>query len=519
MTIDQRLKMDRRSLMLGSAAGALALGLGTAPARAAKQEGGKLRIGMGHGQTSDSLDPGTHENSFASQMVFSYNSFLTQIAPDGSVAPDVAESWEASADASSWTFKIRKATFHDGKPVTAKDVLASMNHHRGEDSQSAAKPILAPVTNLEAVGEDAVRFDLVGGNADFPFIVSDYHLPIQPANEDGTLNWQAGVGCGPFVLKNFEPGVRADYEKFDGYYNASNVSFSAIEQLALVDPVARTNALMTGAVDVIDRVDLKTVALLKRNPNVIIDQVAGTQHYTFPMRVNAAPFDDVNVRLALKYAIKRQEMLDKVLQGFGTLGNDLPIGPNQRYFNTDLPQRAYDPEKAKWHLQQSGLSSLDVTLISADAAFAGAVDAANLYAASAKDAGINIRVERAANDGYWSNIWNAKPWCACYWGGRPVEDQMFSTAYESGVPWNDTAWSNERFDELLVQARAELNSDRRREMYFEMQEILHNDGGLVCPMFASYVSARSKSIGRPEQVASNWSLDGHRFAERWWFEG
>ena len=144
------------------------------------------------------------------------------------------------------------------------------------------------------------------------------------------------------------------------------------------------------------------------------------------------------------------------------------------------------------------------------------MDAAQLYQASAREAGINIKIERAANDGYWSNIWNAKPWCACYWGGRPVEDQMFSTAYQSGVPWNDTAWSNERFDELLVKARAELNEDTRRAMYYEMQEILHNDGGLVAPMFASYVNAINKQVTHHEQVASNWSLDGERWAERWW---
>src|SRR5690606_15412257 len=143
----------------------------------------------------------------------------------------------------------------------------------------------------------------------------------------------------------------------------------------------------------------------------------------------------------------------------------------------------------KWHLQQAGMDSIDVTLWTANTAFAGAVDAAQLYAASAAPAGINIKVERAADDGYWANIWTVKPWTACYWGGRPTADQMLSTAYACGAPWNDTNWCNERFDELLGQARAELDEERRREMYFEMQEILHEDGGLVCPMFAAYVDA------------------------------
>jgi len=515
--LTHRAGITRRTMMQGTAAGALMLGAGALPALAAPKQGGKLRIGMAHGQTSDSLDPGTHENGFTGAMVVSYCNYLTEVGPDGNLRGELAENWEASADASSWTFKLREATFHDGRRIKAADVVASINHHRGEGSKSAAKPIVAPIKDLVAVGDDAVRFDLEAGNADFPYIVSDYHLPIMPANEDGTMDWQSRNGSGAFKLVNYEPGVRADFERHDGYHKPGLPYFDAIEMLAVVDPVARTNALMTGSVDVMDRVDLKTVSLLRRNPNVVVHSATGTLHYTFPMRVNEKPFDDNNVRMALKLSVKRQEMVDKILQGFGGLGNDLPIGVNQRYFNKKLPQREYDPDKARWHLKQSGLDSLDVTLLSANAAFAGAVDAAQLFAASAKGAGINVTVERAANDGYWSNIWNKKPFCACYWGGRPIEDQMFSTAYQTGAPWNDTAWGNERFDELLIAARAELNTDTRRAQYYEMQEILHNEGGLIAPMFAAYVTARTKAIGVPEVYGSNWSLDGNRFSERWWF--
>jgi len=510
--------ISRRGVLKGAAATGLILGASGLPVRASTpQPGGKLRVAVGHGSTSDSMDPGTHENGFTAGMVMTYGNYLTEVAADGSVRGELAEDWEASEDASEWTFKLRKATFHDGRPITAKDVIASINHHRGEESKSAAKPIVEPIKELVAVGDDAVKFVLEAGNADFPYIVTDYHMPILPANEDGTMDWQSGIGSGAFRLVNYEPGKRADFEKFDDYWKPNLPYFDEVELLSIVDPVARINAVVTGAVDVADRIEPKSFKLIERNPALVLHQITGTRHYTFPMRVNAAPFDDLNVRMALKHAIKRQEMLDKVLAGAGQLGNDLPIGPNQRYFNTELPQREFDADQAKFYWEKTGLGDTPVTLIAANAAFAGAVDAAQLYAASAAEAGINIKVERAADDGYWSNVWNSKPWCACYWGGRPVEDQMFSTAYQSGVPWNDTAWSNERFDELLIQARAELNTDRRREMYYEMQEILHNDGGLVCPMFAAYVTARSTKVGVPDEYGSNWVLDGQRFAERWWF--
>jgi len=508
--------ITRRGLMQGAAAGALMLGAGTMPAMAEPKRGGKMRMGKAHGQTSDSHDPGSWENGFSMSMGMAAYGRLTEVDAAGGVVPELAEGWEASPDATEWTFKLRDAMFHDGSKITAQDVIASMNHHRGEDSKSAAKPIMEPITDIVAVGDNAVKFTLSGGNADFPFVVTDYHVVIGKDSGDGTVKWGEGPGSGTYVLDNFEPGLRADMTRFDGHWAKDRGWFDQIEMLAIVDPVARQNAIMTGSVDAIDRVDVKTVKLLQRNPNLDIESVAGTQHYTFPMRVDQAPFDNKDVRLAVKYAVKRQEMLDKVLQGFGVVGNDLPLSPNQKYYNTDIPQREYDPDKAKFHLKQAGLESVDLSLYAANAAFSGAIDAAQLYAASAGPAGINIKIERAADDGYWSNIWNNKAWCACYWGGRPVPDLMFSTAYQTGVPWNDTAWGNERFDELLLKARSELDEGVRAEMYNEMQVILHEDGGLVAPMFASYISAKTKKVQHGE-MASNWSLDGERWAERWWF--
>ena len=482
------------------------------------KKGGKFRIGKAHGQTSDALDPGTWENGFMLARGYAVNNHLTEVASDGSVQPELAESWEASADAVTWTFKLRPGvTFHNGKDVTANDVVASINHHRGEASQSAAKPIVQPVVDVKADGSQTVVFTLEAGNADFPFIMTDYHLAILPSNEDGTLDWQSGVGAGGYVQKNFDPGVRLDLEKNPDYWKSDRGHFDTVEMISIVDPASRTNALVSGEVDVIDRVDLKTVNLLERKPGIKINQITGTQHYTFPMRTNVAPFDNNDVRLALKYAIKREEIVDKILQGYGEIGNDHPIGSGQPNYATSLEQTGYDPERAKEHLKKAGMDSLSVDLHVADAAYSGAVDAAVLYAEHAKPAGISINVVREPNDGYWSNVWNSKPFCACYWGGRPTADWMFSTAYASGVPWNDTVFEHERFNELLVTARAELDQEKRLGMYFEMQQIMNREGGTIVPMFASYVFATSEKLGFVEPLASNWDMDGERSIERWWF--
>ena len=511
--------LTRRGILKGAtalSAAALVTPWGT-PLRAQPVAGGTLRVGMAFGSTTDSLDPGTWENDFMIFQAHTRNNYLTEIAADGSLVPELAESWEASSDATQWTFKIREGVqFHSGHVLTAEDVIASINHHRGEDSTSAAAPIVSDITDITADGMNVV-VTLATGNADFPFVMSDYHLPILPAQDDGTIDVTSMDGCGPFKIDELEFGVGATYSKHDGYWKEGLPYFDGIEQTSIFDDAARQNALISGEVDYIDSADLNTVALLERAPGINILSVTGNQHYGLPMDTRAEPFNDRNIRLALKYAINRQQMVDTILNGYGSLGNDHPIGPGQRFFNTELEQKTYDPDRAKFHLKEAGLDSLDVDIHLADAAFAGAMDAGVLFSESAAGAGINLNVVREPNDGYWSNVWMQKPFVGTYWGGRPTEDWMFATAYASGVPWNESYWENERFNELLTAARAELNEELRREQYFEMQQIVSDDGGTIIPMFAAYVGAYSDSLAHPEQIASNWRNDGHRIGERWWF--
>ncbi|MEM7073833.1 MAG: ABC transporter substrate-binding protein [Pseudomonadota bacterium] len=516
MSIVKGGSMDRRGFLKTTAATGLAASVPFGAAKAEQKKGGHFRMGKAHGQTTDTLNPGTWENGFTNGMCHAVHSRLTEVGPDGALRPEVAESWEASEDAATWRFKIRDGiTFHSGKDLTPEDVVASINFHRGPDSTSAAGPIVAPIENMSIDG-DTVVIELSGGNADFPFILSDYHLAMCPAKDD-SIDWQSGDGCGSYMIKDLNFGVGVTMERNPAHYRENVGFFDSIEMLSLVDQNARTTALVSGDVDAIDRVDLKTVGLLERNNALNIYSVAGTQHYTFAMSTNQAPFDDVNVRLALKYAINREEMVEKILFGYGSVGNDIPIGQGQLYYNNELEQKVYDPDKAKHYLKKAGLDSLDVKLSAADAAFVGAVDAGVLFQNSAKDAGINVEVVREPNDGYWSDVWMKKPFSAVYWGGRPVQDQMFSTAYSCGADWNDSFWCNDRFEELLVAARAELDPETRRQMYFEMQEIVAMDGGIIIPMFANYVFATTDKVHTPEVMGSNWDLDGERWAERWSF--
>lgn len=516
-------KVSRRTFM--QSATALGLTISAASTLAVRAEaatpkkGGTMRFGQGHGSTTDSLDPGTYENGFMTLLGFAIGNNLTEVAPDGKLRPELAVSYEASADAATWRFKLRKGvTFHNGKSLTTEDVIDTFNHHRGKKSKSAAKGLLAAVTSIKADG-DTVVFQLKAGNADFPYIASDYHLGIRPSNGDGTIDWASGNGTGGYVLNNFDPGVRAEYTRYPDYWKENAAFADKIHQLSIIDVTARQNALMNNEVDVIDRVDPKTVHLLKRVPIVDIIETTGTLFYTFPMRLDTKPFGNFHLRMAIKLAVKRKEMLDKILLGHGALGNDNPISVSLEYYDPNIPQREFDADKAKFHYKKSGHSG-PIPLSTSDAAFTGAVDAAELIKASAAEAGIDVKVVREPADGYWSNVWNKKGWCASYWGGRPTVDMMFSAGYTNTTPWNDTAWkgtpSSEKFNKLVLEARKELDSKKRRAMYYECQVLLNEDGGALIPLFANYIDGLSKKVGHEKKIAGNWDLDGEKAPERWW---
>ena len=514
-------KLSRRDFMQFAIAGGMTVvAANTMFVRAARAEpkrGGTFRLGSAHGATTDTLDPATWTNNFQTNMAEGmFGSHLVQISPQNTYVPNLAESVESADGASKWVFKLRKGvTFHNGKDLTATDVVETYNYHRGENSKSAVKSALGVVTDIKADGSDTVIFTLSNGSADFPYVTSDYHLPIFPAKDGGGIEWEKGVSAGPYMIENYEPGVKVSCQRNPNYFKSDAAWFDSIEQLSLVDTTARTNALLSGEVQHIDRVDLKTIDLLKQNPDIEIDNLTGFGHYVAPMDVRQPPFDKLEVRQALKWAIDRKALVETVLQGYGTPGNDDPIAPSIKYAINPEPVYSYDPDKAKSLLKKAGMENLKIDLSTSEAAFSGAVDAALLIQAQAKAAGIDINVIREPDDSYWDNVWMKKPWCMSYWGGRPTCDWMFTTAYQGGAAWNDSYWKNDRFDELLAAARSETDQAKRQAQYAEMQQILHDDGGVVVLMFNNYVDAHSKAVAHGD-LNSNFDTDGGYIAERWW---
>jgi peptide/nickel transport system substrate-binding protein len=511
------LEIGRRRFLQGTGVFLVSAGLPKL-AVAKPNKGGHFRIGIAGGSTQDSLDPSRvlYDSTFL--IAATVRNSLVGLDPSGKLLPNLAEKWEASDDFKKWTFYIRPGvTFHSGKPLEMEDIIASLSLHRGAASTSQAKPLMAAVTDIAADGPNKVVISLNGPNVDFASLMRDLRLTIIPA-KNGKADAGTMDGTGPYIFDQFEPGQRMSFKRNPNYWDTDNAGFfDSAEVLIIPDAAARMNALRSGQVDMVNNVDLKAVTLLKRLPGIVVGDVPSGRHYVFGMMETVAPFNDKNVRQALKYAMKRQELVDKILLGHGTIGNDQPIDRAQKYYNAGLPQREFDPDKVKFHMKAAGLSKLEVPLSVSDAAFDGAISASTLYTASAAQAGVTIDVTREPDDAYFTSVWNNKPFTVDYWNKLASADAQLTIAYAKDATANETHFSNPRFNELLVSARATADEEKRTNMYHEMQQLIYEESGAIIPMFANYVWASKESVKHQPQVSNYNDLDGYRCISNWWF--
>jgi peptide/nickel transport system substrate-binding protein len=508
----QRFTLSRRQLL----AGAAALTVMPKPAFAGDEpkKGGVFRIGVVSGDISETLDPTGLSGSLGQMIMMMTRNALVEILPDGKLGPELAEHWEPDTELKTWTFDLRKGVkFHKGQAFTSADVVYSINYHRAEHSRSPLRSVLADVSSIKADGPNRVIIELKGPNADFPFVLADYAMRIVP---DGTTSFIDGNGTGPYVLTSFNEGVRATGKRNPDYFKSDRAHFDEINLQVIPDESARIAALRSGVIDAMDRVSYKILPMVASLPGIRIIDVPGMQHFTFAMLCDGDPFKNPDLRTAMKYAIDREAIVKLILNGKGYAGNDQPISRIARYFNPEIQQRTFDADKAKFYLNKAGASGQAFKLHVSEAAFVGCTDMGALYSGSAAKAGVKIEIVKEPDDGYWSSVWQKVPWFSAYWSGRPTEDWMLTSTYSKGSPYNETHWSNEKFNQLLVAARGERDEAKRKQMYWDMQQIIHDDGGPVIPVFANYVTLASEKVAFG-QLSPMWKMDGYKATERWWF--
>lgn len=509
-----------RAVALGAGAALVSSLAASVDAYAAETptKGGHLRLGLGGGSTTDSMDPGNWTDSVMVSVGHAVYNGLVEWGQDGKPVPELAESWEIKPGAAEWIFNIRKdVTFSNGKTLDADDIVYSLNLHRDTPTQKtksgAAGPFKA-VTDVKKLGPNQVLVTLVSGDADFAYALTDYHVLVVP---NGLTDWSKAIGTGGYVIEKFDPGVRFSGKRNPNYWKSGRANVDSVDITVINDASARLNALVTGQVDAANRIDPKLVGLVSKNPRLELVRAAGGWHTVISMMRDKAPYDNVDVRQAMKYGIDREQVVKALFQGYGTVGNDHPIPPTDPYCNKTLPQIKYDPDKAKFHMKKAGDSVAPITIQASDAAFNGAVDMAQLFQASAKKAGIAVNVKKEPADGFWDNVWLKGPSVTSYWAGRAAATAMLAVAYGPEAPWNESHFKTPRFTELLGSARAEIDETKRKAQIFEMQQILHDDGATIVPAFRDWVDAHNKNVGG-HTPHGGFDMDNGMIAEKAWLK-
>ena len=481
-TTESGIIIDRRQLIAGASAVGLGAAFASAPAMAqgAPKKGGVLRLGMEGGSASDSLDPRTYADSIMIGTSLMIWNTLVEIDTKGNATPELAESWESKPGALEWVFNIRKdIKFGSGKALDADDVIYSINLHRGE-TKSPAKGLLAAVKDITKVNANQIQITLSAGNADLPFILSDYHLIVVPNN---TTDFSKPDGTGAFTLAEWQPGVRIVAKRKPGnYWKPGRGNFDSVELRYIGDAAVRTQALVTNQVDAHTDVD---------------------------------PYTNRDVMLGMKYGIDRQKIIKNVFSGYATVGMDHTVGPLTKYYDKTQKARPYDPDKAAFHFKKAKMSGPFELQVS-EGAFSGATDSAVLFQESLKKGKGELAIKRVSADGYWSNVWTKVPFCAVYWGNRPTVDLQLSQTFVRGQEWNDTKYSSAKFDKLITDARVELDEKKRAALYAECQKMLSEEAGMVCFAIGDALDAGSTKL-RGLEAHARYDLNDQRIAEKGWF--
>jgi peptide/nickel transport system substrate-binding protein len=482
----------------------------TSAMAATPKKGGRISFAADLHGPSDTLDPGLNTSTIDYTRGRAHYNGLVQFNEDMSVRPELAEEFSANSDNTEWNFKLRKGVkFHDGSAFTADDVIYSMGRHYGDLSTSTAKTLVADVTEWVKVDNHTVKAVMAGPNGDLPKILGTPQFKII---KDGTTDFQNPVGTGPYTLKTFNPGVRSLHTRNEDYWR-EGANAEEVEVFAITDKVARTSAVIAGDIDLMMSLDPKAIPQIEAAPGVGIWSVASGAYSGICIMSNSAPGNNPDFVLAMKYIQRREKILRSILKGHGTVGNDNPI--NVSYgadFCNELPIRQHDLDKAKFHLQKSGVTEATIQVAEVQP---GITDTVLLMQREAQKIGLKLNINKVPNDGYWGSVWMKTPMNVTSWNMRPTANMMMNLAFAPTAPWNDTLWSNERMGQLLVESRAVTDATLRHEMYCEMQTLISNESGMIIPAHVNFIDAISDKIEGISRMPLG-NLGGYEWPEFAW---
>lgn len=505
-------KLSRREFLtratsLGLSAGAAygLLGLAPAPARAQeRQQGGTLRIQQ---DVRALKDPRLYDWPQMANATRGWLEYLVKYERDGSFSPMLLEGWEINEDATGYLLRVRPGvTWSDGSPFTAEDVAFNIARwcEAGVEGNTMATRLSALID--EAAGnaregaitvEDETTLRLALSSPDVTLIASFSDFPAAVVPQDFGGDPLATKGTGPYRPAGYEVGVSAAIEKNPDHewWGTEIYGPATLDRIEFIDygtdPAAWFAAADAGEVDMTyetvgEFIDLFTSIGWE------VHETTTAATVTIRPNQNNAPYGDVRVRRALQMACDNATLLELGYAGRGEVGANHHVAPIQPDF-ADIGAARVAPEEALALLEEAGAADHGFEIVSLDDDWRR--NTADAMAAMLRDAGLEVSRSVVPGSTFWNN-WLQYPLSATDWGHRPLGIQIYTLAYKSGVPWNESGFSNAEFDRLLTEAQGIADADRRAEVMGKLETILRDEGVVTQPFWRStFRHARPGVVG------------------------
>jgi peptide/nickel transport system substrate-binding protein len=480
-------------------------------APAAPKRGGTLHAGLIGGSSSDTLDPNSPVNVTDYARVANLYEALVWLDADARQYYRLAEEMTPNKDATVWTIRLRQGvTFHNGKDVTADDLIFSINRVVNPKSPGEAANVLRGIdaSGMKKVDNRTITVPFAKPYSTFPqSLASNVTVYVVPAD----FNPAKPIGTGPFKYQSFTPGQQSVFVRNENYWDQPLPYLDTLVMIDYADETSQANALLSGQVDVINELSQDVLGTVTGSGKKAVISPGGGWN-PFTMRVDSPPFDDVRVRQAFRLAVDREKMLQTVFGGHGTIGNDI-FGIWAPEYDHSIPQRQYDPEQAKSLLKQAGHDSLSVTLVTGDIA-QGVINMAQVYAQQAAASSINAKLlETTVTEFYGSNYLK---WVFAqdFWYYVPYFAQVNQATLPTS-PFNETHFNNPKYNSLYVQGLATLDDNLRTEIAHEMQMIDYNEGGYIIPFFPAVIDGYSPTVNGIVESKTGGSFNNWDFEHVW----
>jgi peptide/nickel transport system substrate-binding protein len=496
----------------GSSSSSSSSSSGGSAAAGTPKKGGNFRLGVTGGGSGDIIDgQSIVTKPDQARLVAGWETLLEYDKDYKLQQTGLAE--EVSQDAPDvWTVRLRDGIeFHDGKPLTADDVVYSINRILNPEEGLFGNAGLASIDPklMKKMDNLTVRLKLKQADSTIGDQLGQYYNGIVP---QGYSRKGKQIGTGPYTLKSFTPGQQSVHERNPNYWREGPY-FDSVTVIDFPDPNAQVNALRSGQIDAMTDIPFGQIEVAKQAGLTVLESQGGGW-LPLCMAIDLAPFDDPLVRQAFRLMADREQLLQQVLSGHGRVANDL-YSPFDACFDTSLPQRQQDLEQAKSLLKQAGQEGLTVDLHTTDGA-AGMVDSARVFVEQAKGAGVTINLKVDPN--YYGDKYLKLPFSVDFWGTRNYLPQVANGSIPT-APYNECHWppKDSNYLALYQQALAETDPTKRCDIVHEMQKLEYDQGGYIIPFFNNLVDSFNSKVKGFEAGRGTLNLDafGHGFRTIW----